>query len=342
MPVLPSSDETKFEEQAETHSLPGAAYVLARPGASWVETQKLMASDATIDDGFGLSVGVSGDTVVAGAPRNSLRGEQLGAAYVFVRGTSGLDRAAEAGGFGRKGNGPIRSFSGALPRSTCRRVCLRKYRYRRYGAVDLYVRNAGVWSLDRRFAPADLQAHDVFGHSVALTSSRLAVGSLEFFNFKSGAAYVFETGEPPDTTPPVVNCPPAQTVSANAQGKASIPDAVALTTATDDRTPAADLVKNQSPVAGTLVGLGTYTITVEAVDQAGNVGSCTTTFTVVDTTPPSVVAPLRFTASADGNCQATVPNVLGQVVVSDNCTSPDAIVKSQSRQLERQPRSVIL
>ena len=311
-------------------SIPGAAYVFARPGASWVETQKLMASDATIDDGFGLSVGVSGDTVVAGAPRNSLRGEQLGAAYVFVRGTSGwTEQQKLEDSVGKEMDQYGHSVALCRDRLVVGSVSANTV-IEDTGAVDLYVRNAGVWSLDRRFAPADLQAHDVFGHSVALTSSRLAVGSLEFFHFKSGAAYVFETGEPPDTTPPVVNCPPAQTVSANAQGKASIPDAVALTTATDDRTPVADLVKNQSPVAGTLVGLGTYTITVEAVDQAGNVGSCTTTFTVVDTTPPSVVAPLRFTASADGNCQATVPNVLGQVVVSDNCTSPDAIVKSQS------------
>src|SRR5205085_1622949 len=35
-----------------------------------------------------------------------------------------------------------------------------------------------------------------------------------------------------------------------------------------------------SPAAGTLVGLGTHTITVTATDEAGNSATCTTTFTV--------------------------------------------------------------
>src|SRR3954469_10151834 len=68
---------------------PGAAYVFSRSGNSWVEAQKLTASDGMSDDGFGLSVALSSDTVVAGAPRNSTRGDQLGAAYVYVRGSSG-------------------------------------------------------------------------------------------------------------------------------------------------------------------------------------------------------------------------------------------------------------
>ena len=45
----------------------GSAYVFRFNGTSWVEEQKLTASDAGDGDRFGFSVSVSGDTVVAGA-----------------------------------------------------------------------------------------------------------------------------------------------------------------------------------------------------------------------------------------------------------------------------------
>src|ERR1051325_8541286 len=64
---------------------PGAAYLFARSGSVWTQLQKLTASDAALDDGFGLSLGLSRDSLVVGAPRNSTRGDHLGAAYVFAQ-----------------------------------------------------------------------------------------------------------------------------------------------------------------------------------------------------------------------------------------------------------------
>src|SRR5207249_2871853 len=87
---------------------------------------------------------------------------------------------------------------------------------------------------------------------------------------------------------------------------------------------------NQSPAAGTLVGVGMHTITVTATDAAGNRATCTTTFAVTDNTPPTVVCSPVQGANADGNCQAAVPNVLAGATVSDDCTAPAAIILSQS------------
>ena len=54
------------------------------------EIKKLTASDAQAGDNFGLSVAVSGDTAVVGAPREDAGGiHQAGAAYVFDRDQGG-------------------------------------------------------------------------------------------------------------------------------------------------------------------------------------------------------------------------------------------------------------
>ena len=127
-----------------------------------------------------------------------------------------------------------------------------------------------------------------------------------------------------DTTPPVVNCPPGTTVSADANCQAIIPDVLAGVTATDCNGPA---TLAQSPAAGTVVGLGTHTITVTATDVAGNPATCTTTLTVVDSTPPVVNCPAATTVSADANCQTTIPDVLVGVTATD-CNGPVTLAQS--------------
>ena len=53
---------------------------------------KLIASDAEDDDRFGISVAISGDTVVVGAyGDDGWWGNDRGAAYVFERNKGGVD-----------------------------------------------------------------------------------------------------------------------------------------------------------------------------------------------------------------------------------------------------------
>jgi hypothetical protein len=63
----------------------GAAYIYVRNGGSWALQQKIKASDAGIDDNFGWSVAIHGETVVAGAPYDNIGGNDAGSAYVFTR-----------------------------------------------------------------------------------------------------------------------------------------------------------------------------------------------------------------------------------------------------------------
>lgn len=69
----------------------GAAYVFAHDGVSWAEEAKLTSWDSGVSQqGFGRTVGISGDTVFVGAPRAAV-GSNLGqgAAYFFRRTAQG-------------------------------------------------------------------------------------------------------------------------------------------------------------------------------------------------------------------------------------------------------------
>ena len=80
-----------------------------------------------------------------------------------------------------------------------------------------------------------------------------------------------------DNTAPTLTAPAATSVNADASGQAAIPNVVAGAVATDNCGP---VTVTQSPIAGTVVGVGTHTITLTATDAAGNTRTATTTFTV--------------------------------------------------------------
>lgn len=126
-----------------------------------------------------------------------------------------------------------------------------------------------------------------------------------------------------DNTPPTVTAPAPITVSANNSCQSTIPNVVPNTSASDN----CSVIVTQSPAAGTLVGLGTHTITVTAKDPAGNIATTTTSFVVVDATPPNVAAPPPTTVNAGASGQAQIPDVVPQVVASDSCS---AVILRQS------------
>jgi uncharacterized repeat protein (TIGR01451 family) len=129
-----------------------------------------------------------------------------------------------------------------------------------------------------------------------------------------------------DIEPPVIlSCAPPQTASANALCQAAVPDFTGSVSATDCRT----ITVTQSPLAGSLVGLGPHTITLTATDAGGLSTSCTTTFTVLDTTPPvfTATAPDQA-ASANAVCQAAVPDVVALSAATDNCDPTVTLTQS--------------
>ena len=64
----------------------GSAYVFVRSGSTWSQQAQLTAADGAVNDRFGGSVAISGETVVVGAPSDRIITDYgRGSAYVFVR-----------------------------------------------------------------------------------------------------------------------------------------------------------------------------------------------------------------------------------------------------------------
>src|SRR5205814_8927081 len=129
-----------------------------------------------------------------------------------------------------------------------------------------------------------------------------------------------------DVTPPTITtCAPDQSANA-ANGtscSAAVPDFTATTVASDT---CSSVTNTQSPVAGTLVGVGPHPITITATDASSNSSTCNATFTVNDTT-----ATWYRDADADGlgdpnNTLQSCPTPARHVLDSTDCDDTRASV----------------
>merc|ERR1711966_279605 len=59
----------------------GRVYVFAKSASGWYQQTKVVGQDTVFGDRFGASVGVSGTSIVAGAPRHGQQGTSSGAIY---------------------------------------------------------------------------------------------------------------------------------------------------------------------------------------------------------------------------------------------------------------------
>jgi gliding motility-associated-like protein len=130
-----------------------------------------------------------------------------------------------------------------------------------------------------------------------------------------------------DNEKPVITLPIPPVINADASCQALIP--VIAATFSDNCTPSASLIISQVPAAGTTVGTGITIVTITAIDLAGNSSSSVINVTVVDVTKPVITVPPDVTQNLDINCHAVVPDFLATLVVTDDCTAPGAIIKTQ-------------
>ncbi len=132
-----------------------------------------------------------------------------------------------------------------------------------------------------------------------------------------------------DQTAPVITAPADSSASADASCQVAIPDYVSGSTVSDSCD--ANPTVTQSPAAGTLVGLGSHTVTVTATDAAGNHSSDTVVFTVNDTTAPVISCPSNIEVFLPANTSATSMAVnYPAATATDNCSSSPTVSYSKA------------
>ncbi len=164
------------------------------------------------------------------------------------------------------------------------------------GSADVTTDTSGGATFSVAFTNADL-----VGEFITATASDSSSNTSEF----SACLQVV------DNQPPTISqCAASITASADTNCEAVVPDFTGAVVATDNCTPSADLVITQLPTNGAIAFLGTNTVTITVMDEAGNSTNCTTSFIVADTTPPVIT------------CQADITNAVGSSSSSAVVTFP--------------------
>lgn len=135
-----------------------------------------------------------------------------------------------------------------------------------------------------------------------------------------------------DNTDPDVTCPADQTRDLDGNCTYAVEDFTSLATATDNCTDPNLITFSQSPAVNSQVftSPGSFTIIVTATDEAGNTDNCSFSVTLNDVSPPTIACPANPIINVDDACMATVPNLVGSVVVNDNCAGQAAPTISQN------------
>jgi hypothetical protein len=152
----------------------GAVYVFTRSGASWLQQAMLTAEEGAAGDGFGISVSVSGDTIVIGAPYDDEKGDDSGAVYVFVRSGSSWRRQAKiTADDGAAGDGF--GLAAALDGDT---LIVGAPFADGKGSAYTFLRSAGSWEQQAKLpAYGGGATGDRFGCSVAIGYDTILVGA---------------------------------------------------------------------------------------------------------------------------------------------------------------------
>ena len=207
----------------------GAAYVFTRSGGVWTQQAYLKASNTGVNDEFGLSVAISGDTVVVGAyledsNATGVNGNQsdnsasdAGAAYVFMRSGGIWTQQAylkasntEAGdhvgsSVAISGDTVVVGAWGEASNATGVNGNQSDNSANIAGAAYVFTRSGGVWTQQAYLKASNTDLGDFFGISVAISADTVVVGAYQEDSTatgvngdqsdngaqQAGAAYVF-------------------------------------------------------------------------------------------------------------------------------------------------------
>lgn len=172
----------------------GATYLFVLTGGSWQQEIKLTAADLDAGDQFGLSVSISGETVLVGSPRDDDNGLNSGSAYVFFRTSGGWmmqqkltaddGTAGDNFGWSVSVDGDTAVIGAQLDDDVASGA----------GSAYVFRRSGALWTQVAKLTASDGAMSDIFGRSVACTESTAIVGAYanDSVDTNAGAAYVYD------------------------------------------------------------------------------------------------------------------------------------------------------
>jgi len=182
--------EDEDENEANEILSAGSAYVFKRNNdtGGWSFYQKIVASDRSLDDRFGMSVDISGDQIIVGAEFDDVSGSDgdefnAGSAYVFklIEGEweeeAQLTASDYTGGdrFGwTVGISGEKAIVGAYKNRTDE---LEMDDLFEAGAVYLFERGGGLWPQVKKVVASDRAGVDWYGYDVDISGDYAAVGA---------------------------------------------------------------------------------------------------------------------------------------------------------------------
>jgi hypothetical protein len=194
----------------------GAAYLYRRNSqGTWTLVKRLLANDGAAGDRFGISVSISGDTVVVGAyledhdtNGNGTIEKDVGAAYIFQRDQGGANNWGQVKKLIANGDAAGDRFGTSVSISG-NTVVVGAYREDHdtdgngtdelnAGAAYIFAKDQGSldnWGQVSKLTAFDGAGFDFFGNSVSISGNKVVVG-VRFDDNSSGtdagAVYIYE------------------------------------------------------------------------------------------------------------------------------------------------------
>jgi uncharacterized protein (TIGR03437 family) len=166
----------------------GAAYIFTGSGSIWNQQVKLTATDGATGDQFGISVSVSGATVLVGASGSA---SVPGSAYVFTSSGGIWSQQAKLSATDAAAGD---QFGGSVSLSGTTAVTGAAAKFGGTGAVYVFLSSGNSWSQQAKLTAADAASGDQFGASVAVSGDSVvagAPGKNVQFATPLGGAYIF-------------------------------------------------------------------------------------------------------------------------------------------------------
>jgi hypothetical protein len=186
------SGETLVVSAVGADGARGSAYVFVRSGTTWSQQQKLIASDGEASDHFGVSVAISGETIVVGVYSDDIGAAvDQGSAYVFVR--SGITWSQQQKLIASDGQAFVSfGYSVAISGETIVVGALNDDvgLSVNQGSVYVFVRSGTTWSQQQKLTDVDGASGDAFGYSVGISGETIIASAINT-NENQGSAYVF-------------------------------------------------------------------------------------------------------------------------------------------------------